>query len=504
MQGEAATGSDLYYYSDFQRSAFPAKEDAAWTKNIRFYGIPVQAKTAQNIYIDSAYLDAPVLQTGTPNKLLVRTKLDGEQPKEAPVLQLTVNGQVKSASAVNFNNKNESIDTLSFSVNDANWQKIVLTVNDASVRFDDTFRITARSAPNLSVLVMNESQQNPYIQAAFRAYNGFQLTQTGINTNTTDWKQYNLIILNGITHLDAAMGKAIATTLQQGQTVCLFPGKTANIAVLNDGLKEIGDIRITGIDTATQAATTLQQGNTLVKDMFEAIPENVQLPVANWHYVLESGLSSNQQSVLSFRNGTPMFASYTPSRSPLYIASTSADMESGNFPGSYFFVPFLYQMAMQSGGGSIYALTLGKTQAAFIPFDNVSERNMVHVYGGGIDAIPPQRPAGTGIDVFVGNAVQQAGFYSLSAAGSDTAMVALNNDRKESVLNTWEVSALKNQWNSDAVHWIDIDNIGREASGSALGSFPLWKVCAILALIMLAAETYLLAQGFRKQSAATQ
>jgi hypothetical protein len=427
--------------------------------------------------------------------------MEGAVPKDAPVLQLTINGQVKSASAVKFNDKNESTDTLNFSVNDANWQHIVLSINDASVRFDDTFRITARSSPNLAVLVMNEGQPNPYIQAAFRSYNGFQLTQTGINTDAGNWKQYNLVILNGITRLDATMGKTISNALQLGQTICLFPARTMNTDNLNEGLKEIADIRITGVDTSSQAATNLQEGNALVKDLFEHIPENVQLPVANWHYIIEAGLSANQQSILSFRNGAPLFTAYAPSRSPLYICTSSPDMESGNFAGSYFFVPFLYQMAMQSGGGSIYALTTGKNQPAMIPFENANERNMVHVYGKGIDAIPPQRPAGNGVDVFVDNAVQQAGFYTLSASGSDTAEVALNNDRTESRLNTWGVSGLKNQWNGDDIYWLDIDTIENSKTASALGSFPLWKVCAILALLMLAAETYVLAGGFRKQAA---
>src|SRR6185312_12915476 len=120
------------------------------------------------------------------------------------------NGQVKSAATLHFNDKNESIDTLSFQVNDANWQRINLTLNDAAVRFDDTFRITARSAPNLSVLALNEGQINPYIQAAFRAYNGFQLNQSDINNTAADWKEYNLIILNGVTHINDALGKKLS------------------------------------------------------------------------------------------------------------------------------------------------------------------------------------------------------------------------------------------------------------------------------------------------------
>ena len=84
--------------------------------------------------------------------------------------------------------------------------------------------------------------------------------------------------------MDATMGKAIANALQLGQSICIFPARGTDATAMNEGLQQIADIKITGIDTASQPATSLQQGSDLVRDMFERIPENIQLPVANWHY----------------------------------------------------------------------------------------------------------------------------------------------------------------------------------------------------------------------------
>src|SRR5690606_17594202 len=141
-ESEVNTGADLYYYSDFQQNAFAANPDAGLAKDIRFHGIPVQEDAVQNIYIDTAYIDAPVLQTGQSNRLVVHSKKIGKLAKDMPVLQLLVIGQVKCAATPNFNDQGESIDTLSFQVNDARWQKIALSLNDAALRFDDTFRIS--------------------------------------------------------------------------------------------------------------------------------------------------------------------------------------------------------------------------------------------------------------------------------------------------------------------------------------------------------------------------
>ncbi len=494
MENEGKTGADLYYYSDFQQSAFPAQPDKGLMKNITFYGVPVQTDEAQDIYIDTAYLTTPVLQTGKSNYIIVHTHCTGKPPKENPVLNLAINGQVKSAASLNFSDKAESFDTLNFQVNNANWQKITLTINDPSVRFDDTFRITARSSPNLSVLALNEGQPNTYIQAAFRAYNGFRLNQAEAASAPKDWKEYNLVILNGITRVDDALGKTINDALQSGQSICIFPGKTSNLQQLNDGLKLAGDLRITGVDTVPQTASSIQQGSALVKDLFDKIPENVQLPVANWHYIISAGLSANQQSVLSFRNGDPLLARYMPSKGQLYICATSADLQSGNFPGSYFFTPFLYEMAMQSSSSSVYAITGGTQQAIYLPLSNASERNMVHVYGKDMDIIPSQRPDGAGLDVFIDQAVQQPGFYALSTAGgSDTTQIALNQNKSESLLDFRDINALKSEWKGDNIKWMSVVD-GGGITNSGGGSFPLWKVCVLLALLMLGLETFLLAR----------
>ncbi|MBW7913199.1 MAG: hypothetical protein H3C54_05760, partial [Taibaiella sp.] len=55
------------------------------------------------MYIDTAWMSNPVVQTGESNELVVRTRLYGDAPERDPVLNLLVNGQVKSAATLNFN-----------------------------------------------------------------------------------------------------------------------------------------------------------------------------------------------------------------------------------------------------------------------------------------------------------------------------------------------------------------------------------------------------------------
>jgi hypothetical protein len=435
-----------------------------------------------------------VLQSGKTNTLIVKTRYTGKAPADPPVVQLSINGQVKSGATPHFNENGESSDSLGFQVNDAAWQHLELVIQDAAVKYDDTFRIAARSMPDLSVLVLYEQQPNPFIQAAFRANSGFRVNQLSVQQAPASWKDYNLVILNGLTYMDASLGKKVADALEQGQTICLFPGRTPHPEAMNEGMQQVADIHFLSLDTAMQAASALQQGSSLVRELFEHIPDNIQLPVANWHYSISAGLSANQESILSFRNGDPLLAQYTPSRGKLFVSAVAADLLSSNFPTSYFFTPMLYQMAMQSGNGSVYARTAGSTQPIWVSARDMTERNSWHLYGNGIDLIPQQQPAGSGINIYLDRDTRQPGFYQLANGSNDSLQIGLNLDKQEALLRYRDIGQVKAQWKGKNIAWMSPDANGVAPAFAGGSSFPFWKLCVLMGVIMLALETWLLAR----------
>ena len=96
------------------------------------------------------------------------------------------------------------------------------------------------------------------------------------------------------------------------------------------------------------------------------------------------------------------------------------------------------------------------------------------------------------------------GFYTLAVPGSDTTIVAVNNDKAESDLATIDIANIDDIWAGMDVQVVSADEISSKGGRSNWGGFPLWKVCVILALLMLAAETFVLAGSLRKPTAATE
>lgn len=503
LQDQGADVADLYYLSDFQQNVFARAPDTALLHNIRFNGVRIEQTDARNIYIDTAFFETPSLQTGQSNKLIVRTKYYGKVPEGNTVLQLSVDGNIKSAATPVFDEKQEHYDTLSFQVNDAGWQRILLTLGDANIHFDDTFAIAARSTPELSVLLLNESQPNSYIQAALRSYNGFKVTERPVNALLENLENYNLILLNGITSMDDVLADKLLKALQNGQNVCLFLGQSVRYEALNNGLRKIVDLQLQDLDTVAQTVSGVQGDSRLVKDMFERIPDNVQLPFAKNHYRIKAGLSANQQAVFSFRNGDPFFALYSPYKGQLYVCATTPEAQNGNFQSSYFFVPFLYQMASLAKGNSFFAITAGQQQSIYINRRAGNDKELLHMKGAGIDAIPAQRAEGMGVQVFAGAIAQKAGFYSLSAGGADSTLIAVNLSRVESNLDTWSLNQLQKNWSGKDIKWQQAGADNKALNLKQQSSFPLWKLCAILALLMLGMETFLLSRNLIKKHSIT-
>lgn len=504
LQEEPGEGADLYYYSDFRKGALPEQQEAALLNHIRFHAMPVRSGTASNIFIDTAFLAEPVLRLEAENLLVVRSRIAGAAPENPPALQLSINGQVKNIAAPTFGENGVSLDTLSFFVTNTGWQQILLTIHDTSIPFDDTFRIAARTSPELSVLVLNQGPPNPFLQAALKSFPGFRMMQYPIENAPASWENYNLLIFQNVTALDPSLTDRISAALNAGQSICIFPGKDYRYTHIDQWLNGIAGIRVTGIDSAAKSVTTLYQGNPLLRDIFADIPENIQLPAVSWYYQTTSSLDANRQTVFSFQNGDPLLAQYSVSSGTVYFYASAIDASSGNFQSSYFFVPFLYRMASHSKGSDIYAATAGSAAPFYIPSGDADIRNPIRLYAPGTELIPRQHRTGAGISVQAANSIYTPGYYILTPGNTDTTLIALNQEVTASSLDFPEIAFWKKHWQGPGISWEDPEkDPAFPAAPGTSGRFPLWKVCLILALLMLVAETIILLTGHRKKTAVT-
>jgi len=498
QENEKSERWDLYLFTDLQQSTLAGKGDKIpQPSRTAVYLYPLQAPKASNLYIDTAYFLSPALDTRQPNPVVVRVRQSGAATGRSSNLQLSVGGQVRAVSAIETGEGDTAwTDTLALQLSGSGWQDITLALQDHPLSFDDTFRIAARTAPDLSVLVVTENTISPYLQAAFRTYEGFRVQQESAGAvHKERWPQFSLIILQNISAITPELQDAVKEALQRGQNVLLFPDAITNTERFSQAMAAWGAISLGREDTARQQVVSLQQAHPLLQDVFEKVPDNMQLPVTVKRYPVDAALTANQQSLMSFRDGRPFLAQYSLYQGRLYLCAASLDDRSSNFAVSYFFVPLLYKMAVQSGGSNIYAVEIGSTRPLWLPVAGSDDRKVWHLSRNGFDAIPSQRPSGIGVELFLNNAAKEPGFYLLhQEASADSVHVGLNAARSESALDYMSRSELEQLMRPAAVRWLDERTIGTAGWNNAGTSFPLWKIAVILALLGLAGETFLLLQ----------
>ena len=500
VETERADGADLWWASDFRRAAFDARPARDLVAGIALKAIVLPPAAGGNLFIDTAEV-LPSPDPTAETRIAVRTRVVGKIPDAPPATQLIIDGGVRSASARPFDANGTRVDTLAFSGGGAGWQPVLLSVEDGrGLAFDDSFRLAIRPPRQLPVLVLHEGAANPYLRSALAASGRFTITEGSTGAIPQNLESYSLVVLSGLTGLTEVAAQSLRQASDRGVPIAVLPARTSDVGRLTAALRHFADIRIDGIDTAMQAATGLQAENPFVRDLFERIPENVQLPTATWHYRVSSGYSATGQSILSFRSADPMLARYSTGRGALYLLTTGADAASGNFATSYFFPPLLYGAATEGAGPAAVAVTAGSGASVFLAQrqKDAKRDDVAHVRGQDVDAVPPQRAAEAGLEVFPDAAVQTPGFYTLSAPGSDTVMMALNASRRESISDPWPLRELKEAWTGEKAQWLTPGEVSRAAKPAAgASSFPLWKIGAILALLLLAAETYVLVTPVR-------
>lgn len=498
MAEESAAEADVWWLSAFPKAHFDLRPEASLTKGIRLHGVSLPAGNAQNTWIDTAFV-LPAADPTAESKLVVKSRTTLENPPADAPLRLTANGQFQSAATAGSWTSGARVDTLAFGGQSTLWQQLVLTLTDGvGPSFDDTFRIAVRPEKPLPVLVLEDGPPSPYLRTALSTSGRFTVTSQSLNSPVQAPEKYSLLLLSGVRSLPAATVAALRPALSRGVPVIVFPQKTPDFKTLETGLRQLADIRISGMDTALQTAASLQSEAPLITEIFEATPPNMELPAAGWHYRITAGYGAQGQSILSFRNGDPLLAEYNTGSGKMYLLTTSVDAGSGSFGRSYFFAPMLYAVAVSATGAAAVAYTAGNGKSIFIPrAKDAGGREVVKMTGEGLEAVPLQKSAVGGVDIYPDGAVSKAGFYALSGAGADTVLLALNASRKESLADNWTPAQLREGWTGRGAEWLTPEAVrtGKATAGTA--STTLWKMVLILALLLLAAETAVIIRSRR-------
>ncbi len=488
---EAAYQKQILFISDFQKSHFAA--DVTTQDSIKKIFISVNASSLNNIAIDTAYFETPSIVMNEDNPIQVKIKNNSEDELSTS-LTLKVNNQLKNVANITLKAKENSLHTIPFSPSSAGTQNVELFINDYPVTFDDTFYMAGKVNASYTVLIINQNNSNAYLSSVFKPGIQFKVDNFQVGTvNTALFKNYSLIILNGVTAMSESVSASLIQYINSGGSVLNFAPISNNTSGINSFLSKSAGCNYAQMDTAKLNVSSYNKSHELFRDLFVKAPENIDLPVAYKRFSISANALSSEQKLFTFSNGDAFLTQFRVGNGQVFVCASSAESNASTFPKSYWFLPLIYKMAFSNQANAINALTINKNPTVLVPNDKMTDKTIYHLRKDDLDAIPEQRASGNKMLININNAVSHAGFYSLLLPNSnDSSSIAVNYDRSESLLEYWQMEDLKKSSKLKNAEWLKESNSSAASINELQHGIPLWKVCIILALIFLLIEVILI------------
>lgn len=493
---EAAEHSRAYYISDFQKST-SGLEDISTEPEPTAYLIPLQAQYLDNVFIDSCWFESPVRLAGEPITMHVRIRNEGIQDLENQPLRLHIDGQQRSVVVYNVAAGSETDVALTWSAGAGGLQQGFVEIIDYPVTFDDKLHFTYSISSEIPVLSLEGSGSNPYLQALFGNNDLFQLrNMPGFAIDYSVFARYPIIIMHGFNNITAGLAMELQRFVEEGGSLAIFPGENTDISSYNSFLQNLGLDTYSRLDTVGMPVTTINELHPLFEDVFEHLPENIDLPVARKYYAISRQVRSTGQHMLQLQNGLPFLASYTAGNGTVYLSAVPLANDFSNFQRHSLFVPVMVNAALHSGSMQALYHVLSNNLSVNIS-GTASPSNLIYTLKkDGFEVIPEQRRRGNQVQLLFHDQVKEAANYSLFLGDEQIGGLSFNYDRRESLLEAYDKESLEALLADNQVEGVRVVVPGEKSLEQALHEMgmgqQLWRLFLILALLFLLTEVMIL------------
>ncbi|MEI6575914.1 MAG: BatA and WFA domain-containing protein [Bacteroidota bacterium] len=487
-----------YIISDFQYSVSDLsslKPDSS----VQHFLIPVKGNQSGNVYVDSCWLESPVIQLNQQVRMLARVKNSSSSDYEKIPVKLFINGTQRAVASLNCKAMETAVISLSYTNNTIGIQNGYLEIVDYPTVWDDRLYFSYPVFDKIPVLSINDKNDSPFLNGLFGRDSTFSYQSGSLRTlDYSSLKNYTLIILNEVENIPSGLNAEVKNFFDQGGSLVVIPPATLDMAVYSSFLSLFGPLSVGKIDTVNTSISEINITNPLYRGVFEKVPENINLPLVLAHYPINSAAKASTEVLLKLQNGDPFLTSLEASRGHLYILSSPLKPEFGNFARHAIFVPTFFQMAMLSQSAGKLFYTIGANEAIEYRGKESSGENVYKIKNlqANVEFIPEYRSLAGALAFFPHDQLKEAGNYSLLEGNTVLKGLSFNYDRKESDMHCRDAAELNKMINDNKLKDYTVLDTGIKPLSQTISELSrgirFWKLFAFLTLFFLFAEVGLL------------
>ena len=413
------TGGSLQRFvviSDFQKD----RNLNVNTKNTALHYVQLAPSLVANIAIDTL-----LVKQQTANILSLEATLSAQEPLDKGVpLSVYNKSQLLAKATASFGNTDKA--TVSFEIEKQSNIQGILSIEDASLTYDNQLFFSLDTQKPIHILSINEAE-NEFLK---RLYTSDEFTYKAISSTNVDYSilsQYNLVIVNGLKDLPLSLGNALASFRNKGGSVLLILNEEGDVSSTNTFLNLLGTTRVNQKSTQSRLVTTINYDHPIYTNVFDKKTDNFQYPSVS------SSLSiSSPDALLTFQDGQP----FITAEKGLYVAASRFNNTTTNFKNSPLIVPTLYNIAKESFSLPELYYTIGNKNE-FDVITQLAQDNILSlksITNEQSSIIPLQKKYANKVTITTTDLPETAGNYLVAQEDSILQGVSYNYNRSESKL----------------------------------------------------------------------
>jgi hypothetical protein len=465
--------------------------------NVRMSFIPLAAAKQNNLYIDSAWFEAPLWQIGQKNTLKVRIVNSGDDEVKDRTLSLTINGKSKSLATYSVAALGSTVVPIVYTITEDGINKGILSIDDYPVSFDNTLYFSYPVTKTIPVLCINGGAENANITRAFAAEHSFALTN--VNEGTVDYSslnKYDFIILNELQNISSGLGSVLKDfTAKRGNVLIVPPSADMNTASYNAFLQDMMANSYGTVVNSAASVGPLDMHNPFFANIFDEMSSNTGMPVATKYYQLSRLSNTREDNLMKFTNGDAFLTAVLAGHGYMFLSAVPYTEAWSSFPNHGLFLPFLYKMVFFHHFSDRLYYVIDQDNYLQVNSQADDKEKIFRLRKDSFEMIPPQRMLNGNLNLFVEGLIRTAGHYTLSnkESNDNTEVYAFNYSRKESEMKFLTDNEIKEQTAGIKAAVLDVGNISLSHTiKEAQAGTKVWKWFILAALLFLLGETLLI------------
>ena len=477
--------AEVFWISDFQKSTMGELKGLEFDSIFQWHLISLPVSNQSNIFIDSVYLENPLMIGGERNSIKVKLQNSGSKGVDGLMVKLTINNVQAATSSVNLTGNGSADASFDLTTNLKGLNQAKVSISDFPVSFDNDLYFTLNAAGKLKVVEIKNDLKSTFIQKVFGNTSLFSFqSQQSSNIDYSLLNEADLIVVNGLKKIDAGLLSFINTSKDKSNTVFIIPAAEPDL----NSYKTV--LPFPGLTLAKeQPQEELERPdfeNPFFENVFEEKTNSLAMPRAR--KILQWG--QDRSAIMKFKDGQPFLAQ----TGNLLVLASPLDRDFTDFYNHALFVPVMYRMAtsMKKDQQKLY-YTLTESLIK-IKADSLFGEEPVRL-AGSQEIIPPQRKTGDQVLIEIPKFSINAGYYGVMFKKDTLGLIAFDLDKRESALAQYSAKEVKDlSGGGDLISVFEVvspEAFGNEIKERYLGT-PLWKYALILALGFLLAEVLLI------------